>query len=175
MDDRIQELLERARETAATLNQPLRLPEPTVESESGDIADYLKVDVESDLCLRYAARVIKNVKIGPSPKWMRDRLRVCGVRRPLLPQGRQNAQEHRPAHIEVLKPLIAAAGVEQVNGRGIVIRKHQDAAVPQQSIGHPRSQKGQSDQKAYSDTPPETQSLPLQAPAGCGKAENAAG
>lgn len=45
-------------------------------------------------------------------------LRVCGVRRPLLPQGRQNAQEHRPAHIEVLKPLIAAAGVEQVNGRG---------------------------------------------------------
>lgn len=69
-----------ARETAATLNQPLRLPEPTVESESGDIADYLKVDVESDLCLRYAARVIKNVKIGPSPKWMRDRLRVCGVR-----------------------------------------------------------------------------------------------
>ena len=38
---------------------------------------------------------------------------------------------------------------------GIVIRKHQDAAVPQQSIGHPRSQKGQSDQKAYSDTPPD--------------------
>ena len=56
---------------------------------------------------------------------------------------------------------------------GIVIRKHQDAAVPQQSIGHPHSQKGQSDQKAYSDTPPETQSLPLQAPAGCGKAEDA--
>lgn len=69
-----------ARETAATLDRPLHLPAPTVERESGDIADYLKVDVESDLCLRYAARVIKNVKIGPSPKWMRDRLRVCGVR-----------------------------------------------------------------------------------------------
>ena len=45
-------------------------------------------------------------------------LRVCGVRRPLLPQGRQNAQEHRPAHIEVLKPLIAAAQlvVKEFNG-----------------------------------------------------------
>ncbi|SCJ87845.1 Phenylalanine--tRNA ligase beta subunit [Anaerotruncus sp. 2789STDY5834896] len=69
-----------ARESAATFRKPLRLPDPRVEHESGDIGDYLKVDVETENCLRYAAKVVKNVKIGPSPKWMRDRLRVCGIR-----------------------------------------------------------------------------------------------
>ena len=59
---------------------------------------------------------------------------------------------------------------------GIVIRKHQDAAVPQQSIGHPRGQKGQPDQKAHPDDPAEfAEPFPLQAPAGGGKAEDAVG
>ena len=109
-----------AREAAATFGQELRLHTPQVKGGAqGSLVELLDVETPAaDLCPRYTARMVRNVKIAPSPKWMRDRLRVCGVRRPLLPQGRQNAQEHRPAHIEVLKPLIAAAGVEQVNGRG---------------------------------------------------------
>lgn len=70
-----------AREAAATFGQPLTLPNPQVKGSGGNIADYLKVTVEStELCRRYMAKVVKNVKIGPSPRWMRERLRVSGVR-----------------------------------------------------------------------------------------------
>ena len=70
-----------AREAAATFSVPMKLPQPQVRHESGDIGSLLKVDVQNnDLCLRYIGRVVKNVKIGPSPRWMRERLRACGVR-----------------------------------------------------------------------------------------------
>lgn len=72
-----------ARETAATYHVPLQLHTPEVKgSNDGDnIANYLKVAVEAtDLCPRYTAKVVKNVKIGPSPRWMRERLRASGVR-----------------------------------------------------------------------------------------------
>ncbi len=70
-----------AREAAVTYNVPLKLHEPVVKGSGGSIDDYLKVRVENqELCLRYSAAVVKNVKIGPSPRWMRERLRACGVR-----------------------------------------------------------------------------------------------
>ncbi len=70
-----------ARETAATFRLPLRLHEPTVKGCGGDIHDLLSVRVENTaLCHRYVAKVVKNVKIGPSPRWMRERLRASGVR-----------------------------------------------------------------------------------------------
>lgn len=70
-----------ARETAATFHTPLKLHQPSVKGCGGNIADLLSVRVENpDLCLRYAAKVVKNVKIGPSPRWMRERLRASGVR-----------------------------------------------------------------------------------------------
>jgi len=70
-----------ARETAATFERPLNIPAPVVKGCGGNIHDMLKVDVlNGEKCLRYCAKVVKNIKVEPSPKWMRDRLRVCGVR-----------------------------------------------------------------------------------------------
>lgn len=70
-----------AREASATFQKPLVLPEPEVKGCGGDIHDYLSVDVlNPDLCPRYVAKVVKNVKIGSSPRWMRERLRASGVR-----------------------------------------------------------------------------------------------
>ena len=70
-----------AREAAATFNKPFRLPKPQVKGSGDNIENYLKVTVENnELCRRYSARVVKNVKIGPSPRWMRERLRASGVR-----------------------------------------------------------------------------------------------
>ena len=70
-----------ARESAASFDRELRVPSPCVTYSDGDIADYLKVQIEApDLCYRYSARVVKNVKIEPSPMWMRARLRASGVR-----------------------------------------------------------------------------------------------
>ncbi len=70
-----------ARETAATFGLPLSLHEPVVKGSGGDINELLSVRVENQsLCHRYVAKVVKNVKIGPSPRWMRERLRASGVR-----------------------------------------------------------------------------------------------
>ena len=70
-----------AREAAATFDRPLKVEAPVVKGCGGDIHDYLSVEVlNGELCQRYMAGVVKNVKIGPSPRWMRERLRACGVR-----------------------------------------------------------------------------------------------
>ena len=70
-----------AREAAATFNKPLHLPVPQVEHTVDDIRNHLSVEVQApDLCLRYTARMVKNIKIEPSPRWMRERLRASGVR-----------------------------------------------------------------------------------------------
>ena len=71
-----------ARESAAALNEYCVMPEITVEENGeGTFDDYAKVIVEdTENCPRYCARVIKDVKIGPSPKWMREYLYGAGVR-----------------------------------------------------------------------------------------------
>ena len=71
-----------AREAAATFDQPLRLHEPVVKGGAeGSLFDLLDVETpDADLCPRYTARMVRNVKIAPSPKWMRERLRSMGVR-----------------------------------------------------------------------------------------------
>ena len=71
-----------AREAAATYDIPFHYPEITVKEEAeGKAEDFVKVTIENaELCPRYVARVVKNVKIGPSPRWMRKRLRMAGVR-----------------------------------------------------------------------------------------------
>ena len=70
-----------ARETAVTYGLPLNLPRPEYTPAGGDISEYLTVTNEApDLCYRYMARVVKEVKIAPSPLWMRERLRASGVR-----------------------------------------------------------------------------------------------
>lgn len=70
-----------AREVAATFNKPFHAPEIKETGNDKDVNDFIKVTVEdSDLCTRYCARVVENIKIGPSPKWMQDRLRAMGIR-----------------------------------------------------------------------------------------------
>ena len=70
-----------AREAAVTFGKELKMHTPQVKGCGGDIHDYLSVEVRNpQLCPRYTAKVVKNVKIGPSPRWMRERLRASGVR-----------------------------------------------------------------------------------------------
>lgn len=70
-----------ARETHATFDRPYTVKEPTYKGIDGDINSMLKVTVHNkELCPRYIAGVVKNVKIGMSPRWMRERLRASGVR-----------------------------------------------------------------------------------------------
>lgn len=70
-----------ARETAVSFDRELKLKKPVVKGAGGDVADYLNVQIEApDLCYRYAAKIVKNVRIAPSPLWMRMRLRAAGVR-----------------------------------------------------------------------------------------------
>ena len=71
-----------AREAAATFDAPLSLHQPVVKGGAeGNLVELLDVETPaSDLCPRYTARMVRNVKIAPSPKWMRERLRAMGVR-----------------------------------------------------------------------------------------------
>ena len=70
-----------ARETANTFSLPMKEHAPVVTEDGGDINDYLKVSVEApDLCTRYMARIVKDIDVKPSPRWMRERLRASGVR-----------------------------------------------------------------------------------------------
>ncbi|MFI3174486.1 MAG: phenylalanine--tRNA ligase subunit beta [Bacillota bacterium] len=71
-----------ARETAATYKKEFRYPEIKVEEKAGgNVADLISVQIDNpDLCPRYVARAVKNVRIAPSPRWMRKRLRMAGVR-----------------------------------------------------------------------------------------------
>lgn len=71
-----------AREAAAAFHKPMKHHEPNVHgSDAGSMYDKLDVEVPAvDLCNRYSARMVANVKIGPSPKWLRQRLRANGIR-----------------------------------------------------------------------------------------------
>lgn len=69
-----------AREASATFGRPLNIPTPAVKGSDGNVRDYVNVSVDSKKCSRYCARVVKNVKIAPSPLWLRMRLRAAGVR-----------------------------------------------------------------------------------------------
>ncbi len=70
-----------AREAAATFRKPFIAPVVKKTGNSENAADYISVEVKDpDLCTRYIGRVVKNIKIGPSPKWMQRRLASSGIR-----------------------------------------------------------------------------------------------
>ena len=71
-----------AREIAAITGCPLKMPAMDVkEAAGGNAAEMADIKIEAaDLCKRFAVRVLKNIKVGPSPDWMQKRLRACGVR-----------------------------------------------------------------------------------------------
>lgn len=70
-----------AREAAATFKKKFVLPKVNETGNSENVADYLSVEVkDNELCKRYVARVVKNIKLAPSPAWMQERLRAVGIR-----------------------------------------------------------------------------------------------
>ena len=70
-----------AREAAATFDKPLTLHTPVVKAGNGSCKDMLDVKIEEpSLCSVYSARIVENVRVKPSPRWMRERLRAMGVR-----------------------------------------------------------------------------------------------
>ena len=70
-----------AREAAATFDKPFHAPSVSVKGNDENVEDYISVKVEDkDLCTRYCARVVKNIKIAPSPVWMQRRLASSGIR-----------------------------------------------------------------------------------------------
>ena len=69
------------REASATYDKPYAMHLPEVKSVGGDIREHVKIDIDDPvLCPRYTARLVRNVRIAPSPLWMRERLRASGVR-----------------------------------------------------------------------------------------------
>ncbi len=74
-------LINLAREVAALNGQPLRIPQVKISENRENINDYIKVEIDApDLCPRYTARVVKNVKVKPSPEWMQNALLRSGIR-----------------------------------------------------------------------------------------------
>ena len=70
-----------ARESAATFNREFNIPEVVVPENSESVHDYASVEIQNpELCSRFVGRVVKNVKIAPSPEWMQRRLKACGIR-----------------------------------------------------------------------------------------------
>ena len=70
-----------AREAAATFGMNFCPPVTYIKSNNKDVNDFIKVEIENTkLCKRFCVRVVENIKIGPSPKWMRERLAAIGIR-----------------------------------------------------------------------------------------------
>ncbi len=70
-----------AREASATFHVPLTVPTPKFNGSDEDITKTLSVEIQNtEKCTRYVAGLVRNVKVGPSPRWMRERLRASGVR-----------------------------------------------------------------------------------------------
>ena len=70
-----------AREAGAAFKVPFKMPDVEFPEGEGNINDLLKVTIhDTEHCQRYTAGMIKNVRVKPSPKWMRERLRMCGIR-----------------------------------------------------------------------------------------------
>ena len=70
-----------AREAAATFKKKFVMPQVKTTGNNENVNDYLSVEVKDEtLCKRYVARVVKNIKLAPSPAWMQERLRAVGIR-----------------------------------------------------------------------------------------------
>ena len=111
-----------AREVGALLGVSYRLPGMTIKTTKGDIRDYIKgiTIKEPDMCFRYLARVIDNIKIEPSPQWMQKRLIQAGMR-PI----NNIVDITNYVMLELGQPL-HAFDLEKVGGREIIVRRAKD-------------------------------------------------
>ncbi|WP_368189118.1 phenylalanine--tRNA ligase subunit beta [Blautia sp. 1033sp1_1033st1_G9_1033SCRN_220408] len=107
-----------AREAAATFDKKFYPPEVKVTGNDEKASDYVKVTVQDpDLCTRYCARVVKNVKIGPSPKWMQRCLASNGIR-PI-----NNLVDITNYVMEEYGQPMHAYDLDHIEGREIVVRR----------------------------------------------------
>ena len=110
-----------AREAAATFRKPFLPPVVTKTGNSEDVNGYISVEVQdTDLCSRYCARVVKNIKIGPSPKWMQRRLVASGIR-PI-----NNLVDITNYVMEEYGQPMHAYDLDTVAGHKIVVRRAKD-------------------------------------------------
>ncbi len=107
-----------AREAAATFRKEFVPPIVTETGNAEDVNDYIKVTVkDADLCPRYCARVVKNIKLGPSPKWMQRRLSSVGIR-PI-----NNLVDITNYVMEEYGQPMHAYDLDTIAGREIVVRR----------------------------------------------------
>mgnify|MGYP001099037505 CR=1 FL=1 len=110
-----------AREAAATFRKPFLPPVVNKTGNSEDASDYISVEVQDkDLCTRYCARVVKNIKIAPSPKWMQRRLAASGIR-PI-----NNLVDITNYVMEEYGQPMHAYDLDQVAGHHIIVRRAKD-------------------------------------------------
>lgn len=113
-----------AREAAATFRKPFVLPEVTAEGNDEKAEDYISVEVhDTELCPRYCARVCKNIKIGPSPKWMQRRLAASGIR-PI-----NNLVDITNYVMEEYGQPMHAYDLDTIAGHKIIVRRAKDGDV----------------------------------------------
>ena len=110
-----------AREAAATFRKEFHPPVVTPTGNDEDVNDYVKVTVkDQELCPRYTARVVKNIKIGPSPEWMQRRLTSVGIR-PI-----NNLVDITNYVMEEYGQPMHAYDLDTIAGREIVVRRAED-------------------------------------------------
>lgn len=113
-----------AREAAATFRKPFILPEVTVKGNNEKVEDYISAEVQDqELCPRYCARVCKNIKIGPSPKWMQRRLAASGIR-PI-----NNLVDITNYVMEEYGQPMHAYDLSTIAGHKIIVRRAKDGDV----------------------------------------------
>ena len=110
-----------AREAAATFGKKFVPPVIKETGNSEKASDYISVEIEDkDLCKRYVGRVVKNIKIGPSPEWMKRRLSACGIR-PI-----NNIVDITNYVMEEFGQPMHAYDLDTIAGNKIVVRRAKD-------------------------------------------------
>ncbi len=127
-----------AREAAATFKKPFVPPVVSSTGNDEDVKDYISVEVKDpDLCTRYCARVCKNIKIGPSPKWMQRRLAASGIR-PI-----NNLVDITNYVMEEYGQPMHAYDLNTIAGHKIIVRRAKDGDEFQTLDGQMRKVDGQ--------------------------------
>lgn len=110
-----------AREAAVTFDKEFIEPKIVVKGNGGDVNDYVSVEVkDTDLCPRYCARVVTDLKIGPSPKWMRERLAASGIR------SINNLVDITNYVMEEYGQPMHAFDLDTIAGKKIIVRRAND-------------------------------------------------
>lgn len=110
-----------AREAAATFRKPFVLPEIKPVGNSENVKDMVSVEIQDkDLCKRYVGRVVKNIKMAPSPEWMQRRLAACGIR-PI-----NNIVDITNYVMEEYGQPMHAYDMDTISGNKIIVRRAKD-------------------------------------------------